>query len=928
MDRGPVACLAGVSHRYGTVVALEGVDIALPAGCMVGLIGPDGVGKSSLLALVSGARMIQAGKVEVLGGDIGERHFRASVQPRIAYMPQGLGKNLYPTLSVFENVDFFGRLFGQGKREREQRIDELLTSTGLAPFKDRPAAKLSGGMKQKLGLCCALIHDPDLLILDEPTTGVDPLSRRQFWELIDSIRARRPGMSVLVATAYMEEAERFDWLVAMDAGKVIGTGTPAELRKQTGQDTLDGAFIHLLPEERRQAHHALVIPPRVGDGGTFAIEADGLSQRFGDFTAVDRVSFKIEPGEIFGFLGSNGCGKTTTMKMLTGLLPPTEGIAKLFGKGLDARDLETRKQVGYMSQSFSLYGELTVRANLDLHARLFNLPDDRRAPRIAELMARFGLEPYADKAAAELPLGIRQRLSLAVAVVHEPKLLILDEPTSGVDPVARDEFWALLVELSRQQGVTIFISTHFMNEAERCDRISLMHAGKVLASDTPAGLCKTRGEPTLEAAFISYLEEATGIRALVEAGKPESPSFPRRRESSGRVDSRLRGNDDGGERAVLRSSTFSLRRLLGYAYRESLELRRDPIRLAFALLGSVLLMFVLGFGISLDVEGLRFGVLDRDQSPESRAYIRNIAGSRYFIEQPPILDDADLERRMRNGELSLAIDIPASFGRDLRRSHWPEVGVWIDGAMPYRGETVRGYMQGLHLDYVQQIIREATGETSSYPVNIVSRFRYNQDVKSIYAMVPAVIPILLIFIPAILMALGVVREKELGSITNLYVTPVTRLEFLLGKQLPYIVVALISFVLLVIQSQIMFHVPLKGSLLALSFGAFLYVITTTGFGLLISTFTSTQIAALFGTAILTILPTVSFSGLTTPVGALEGVSYWIGQCFPASYFLIISRGTFTKALGFADLLPQFMALAIFIPVLTLISVALLKKQEK
>lgn len=920
MDRVPVAKLSAVSHRYGAVVALEGVDIELPAGCMVGLIGPDGVGKSSLLALVSGARQIQTGKVEVLGGDIGDRHFRAMAQPRIAYMPQGLGKNLYPTLSVFENVDFFGRLFGQGKREREQRINELLTSTGLAPFRDRPAAKLSGGMKQKLGLCCALIHDPDLLILDEPTTGVDPLSRRQFWELIDSIRARRPGMSVLVATAYMEEAERFDWLVAMDDGKVIGTGTPAELRKQTGQETLDGAFIQLLPEERRQAHHALVIPPRVGDGGTFAIEADGLSQRFGDFTAVDRVSFKIEPGEIFGFLGSNGCGKTTTMKMLTGLLPPTEGVAKLFGKVLDARDLETRKQVGYMSQSFSLYGELTVRANLDLHARLFNLSDDRRGPRIAELMARFGLEPYADKAAAELPLGIRQRLSLAVAVVHDPKLLILDEPTSGVDPVARDEFWALLVELSRQQGVTIFISTHFMNEAERCDRISLMHAGKVLASDTPAGLCKTRGEPTLEAAFISYLEEATGIAGQAAVSSPGKVP----KTEAAEVETTDRTNGASNQRP----SAFSPRRLLGYAYRESLELRRDPIRLAFALLGSVLLMFVLGFGISLDVEGLRFGVLDRDQSPESRAYIQNIAGSRYFIEQPPILDDADLERRMRNGELSLAIDIPASFGRDLRRSHWPEVGVWIDGAMPYRGETVRGYIQGLHLDYVQQIIQEATGQTSSYPANIVSRFRYNQDVKSIYAMVPAVIPILLIFIPAILMALGVVREKELGSITNLYVTPVTRLEFLLGKQLPYIVVALISFALLVIQSQIMFHVPIKGSLLALSFGAFLYVIATTGFGLLISTFTSTQIAALFGTAILTILPTVSFSGLTTPVGALEGVSYWIGQFFPASYFLIISRGTFTKALGFADLLPQFMALAIFIPVLTLISVALLKKQEK
>ncbi len=909
----PVARLSGVSHHYGKVVALADVNVVLPAGCMVGLIGPDGVGKSSLLALVSGARKIQDGRVEVLGGDIGERHFRAGVQPRIAYMPQGLGKNLYPTLSVFENVDFFGRLFGQDKNERAGRIADLLAATGLTPFRDRPAAKLSGGMKQKLGLCCALIHDPDLLILDEPTTGVDPLSRRQFWELIDSIRARRPGMSVLVATAYMEEAERFDWLVAMDAGRVLGAGSPAQLRAQTGQATLDGAFIQLLPEERRQSHHEFVIPPRAADDGSFAIEAAQLSQRFGDFTAVDRVSFKIAPGEIFGFLGSNGCGKTTTMKMLTGLLPPSEGEAKLFGRPVNARDLETRKQVGYMSQSFSLYGELTVRANLDLHARLFHLPAARRAPRIAELMARFGLEPYAEKAAAELPLGIRQRLSLAVAVVHAPKLLILDEPTSGVDPIARDEFWELLVELSREQGVTIFISTHFMNEAERCDRISLMHAGRVLASDTPAGLCAARGEATLEAAFISYLEEATAAVNAENKGKmPVDRVAPPLAVAA----------------VVPRPAAFSLRRLLGYAYREALELRRDPIRLAFALLGSVLLMTVLGFGISMDVEGLRFAALDRDQSPESRAYIQNIAGSRYFIERPPIADDAELDRRMQNGELALAVDIPVHFGRDLRRGHWPEVGVWVDGAMPYRGETVRGYVQGLHLDYVQQIVREKTGVSSSYPANIVSRYRYNQDFKSIFAMVPAVVPILLIFIPAILMALGVVREKELGSITNLYVTPVTRLEFLLGKQLPYIVVSLISFVLLVIQSQLMFQVPIKGSLLALSCGAFLYVIATTGFGLLISTFTSTQIAALFGTAILTILPTVSFSGLTTPVAALEGASYWIGQFFPASYFLIISRGTFTKALGFADLIPQFVALACFIPVLTAISVALLRKQEK
>jgi ribosome-dependent ATPase len=912
MDRPLIACLAGVSHRYGAVTALEAVDVALPAGCMVGLIGPDGVGKSSLLALVSGARQIQTGRVEVLGGDIGERRFRASVQPRIAYMPQGLGRNLYPTLSVFENVDFFGRLFGQGRRERERRIATLLAATGLSPFRDRPAAKLSGGMKQKLGLCCALIHDPDLLILDEPTTGVDPLSRRQFWELIDSIRARRPGMSVLVATAYMEEAERFDWLVAMDAGKVIGTGTPAELRAQTGQATLDAAFIQLLPEARRQAHHQLVIPPRVGDGDTYAIEAENLSQRFGDFTAVDRVSFKIERGEIFGFLGSNGCGKTTTMKMLTGLLPPSEGVAKLFGKAVDAGDLDTRKQVGYMSQSFSLYGELTVRANLDLHARLFHLPDERRGPRIAELMQRFRLEAYADKAAADLPLGIRQRLSLAVAVVHAPKLLILDEPTSGVDPVARDEFWALLVELSRGQGVTIFISTHFMNEAERCDRISLMHAGKVLASDTPACLCAARGQPDLEAAFISYLEEATGVAEAPVAGDPE-------KEAKAKVD---RGNAEGGP------SGFSLRRLFGYAYREALELRRDRIRLGFALLGSVIMMFVLGHGLSFDVEGLRFAVLDRDQSPESRDYIANVAGSRYFVQRPPLLDDADLDRRMKSGEVSLAIEIPADYGRDLRRGRVPEIGVLVDGAMPYRGETTRGYMEGLHREYVQRLLREQAGTAPVQQLTIESRYRYNQDFKSVYAMVPAVIPLLMLLIPAILMALGVVREKELGSITNLYVTPVTRLEFLIGKQLPYVAVCMASYLLMMLQAVLVFGVPVKGSFAAMTLGALLYVIATTGLGLLMSTFTRTQIAALFGTAIVTMLPTIQFSGLTTPVEALQGAGYWIGQFYPATYFILICRGAFTKGLGSPELWPSLLALAAFIPVLTLASVALLKKQEK
>ncbi|MEF9604687.1 ATP-binding cassette domain-containing protein, partial [Paracoccus sp. PXZ] len=483
-DTPPVAEIAGVSLRYRKVVALDGVSLAVPAGRMVGLIGPDGVGKSSLLSLIAGARVIQQGRIRVLDGDMADARHRAQICPRIAYMPQGLGRNLYPTLSVAENLDFFGRLFGHGPAERARRIDALLAATGMSPFRDRPAAKLSGGMKQKLGLCCALIHDPDLLILDEPTTGVDPLSRRQFWELIARIRRDRPGMSVITATAYMEEAAGFDWLVAMDAGRVLATGSPAELLARTGAEDLDRAFIALLPDSERRGHEPVSIPPRRAEDGETAIEARHLTMRFGDFTAVDDVSFRIDKGEIFGFLGSNGCGKTTTMKMLTGLLEPSEGTARLFGAELDPSDMAVRHRVGFMSQSFSLYSELTVRQNLDLHARLFGMEAGQVTDRVGQMIERFGLAGVADELPDALPLGIRQRLSLAVAMIHGPEILILDEPTSGVDPVARDAFWRILGELSRHDGVTIFVSTHFMNEAELCDRISLMHAGRVLVSDT------------------------------------------------------------------------------------------------------------------------------------------------------------------------------------------------------------------------------------------------------------------------------------------------------------------------------------------------------------------------------------------------------------------------------------------------------------
>ena len=900
-----VATIVAVAHAYDGKEVLKDLSLQVPAGCMAGLIGPDGSGKSTLLGLIAGTRRLQRGNVQVLGGDMADHVHRRHCYARIAFMPQGLGRNLYPTLTVAENLHFFGRLHGQPRQERAARIDELLEATGLSDFSDRPAGKLSGGMKQKLGLCAALIHDPDLLILDEPTTGIDPLSRRSFWDLVDRVRARRAGMSVIVATAYMEEAERFDWLAAMSEGRVISTGTASALKERTDADTLEAAFIQLLPPERRAGHEPIVLPPRHGADGPPVIEARNLTCRFGDFTAVDRVSFKIERGEIFGFLGSNGCGKTTTMKMLTGLLPASEGEATILGRPVDATDLNTRRRVGYMSQGFSLYSELTVRQNLKLHAELFHLPQAQTGARIEEMLRRFELTDFADELPPALPLGLRQRLSLAVALIHRPDLLILDEPTSGVDPLARDEFWRHLIGLSRRDGVTIFISTHFMNEAERCDRVSLMHAGRVLAVDSPRELARGKQCRTLEEAFIAYLQAVD-----VETRSPA----PHVEHSITRS-------------AQLRVPTFSMTRLRAFASRELTEILRDPIRLTFALLGPLILLVTFGYGITYDVERLPFGVLDNDRSPESRELIETLGGSRYFIPQAAIADPADLEGRLKGGRLALALEIPAGFGRDFWRGTDPEVAVWLDGATPFRAETTRGYLEGLVLEYSQDLAARRGISADALPASFEIRLPFNQRFESVYAIAPGVIMLLLAIIPGMMTALGVVREKEIGSIINFHATPVSRFEFLVGKQLPYFLIALVNFLSLWLLATLVFGIGLNGSASALAVGAVCYVAATTAFGLLVSTFVRTQIAAVFATSIIIVIPTVNFSGFMTPVSSLDEAGRLFGLSFPAAYFQQISLGTYTKGLHWAALWHNHLILAAFAFTYVLIAILLLRKQE-
>lgn len=563
---GAVIKVDGLYRYYGRrkkVEAVRDVSFGVNRGEVFGLIGPDGAGKTSIIQVLAGVLNLNGGKAEVSGIDV--KHDPEGVKEIVGYMPQGIGLNLYDNLSVKENIDFFRNLRNVSKQVFERNRKELLEMTRLAPFLDRKARHLSGGMRQKLALICTLIHLPDILLLDEPTTGVDPISRQDFWQIIHRLVKDR-HVTALITTSYMDEAERCHTVALLHEGRIIESGNPHLLKSKLKgyffrlvatpqQDALNllnlwemvessevfgreirlclkatseelsarladhgilieylapydagleeffiqlisGDHAHLisgdqahpsnLPAEGKDTRKAVFFPAKAKQDigiGTI-IECNSVSRRFDSFVAVDRVDLAVTKGEVFGLLGPNGAGKTTLIKMMCGLIDPSEGAVRVAGFDVTTQRSKVWSSVGYMSQRFSLYRDLTVLENLRLYAGLYAV----RKMDFGEVTIPIGLAGLEKRLTQDLPLGIRQRLALACALLHDPPVLFLDEPTSGVDPVARRAFWEIIYRLSKESGVTIIVSTHYMDEAEHCDRLGFMHKGRLIASDTPSNL--------------------------------------------------------------------------------------------------------------------------------------------------------------------------------------------------------------------------------------------------------------------------------------------------------------------------------------------------------------------------------------------------------------------------------------------------------
>jgi len=900
--------LDGIEKRFSkdesVSPALSNISAKIKRGTITGLVGSDGAGKTTLLRTIAGLLNINSGNVLVEGID--PLKDANQLHNILGYMPQKFG--LYEDLTVLENLTLYADLRGVIGEQRKTTFEQLLDFTNLSAFTSRKAGNLSGGMKQKLGLACALLGNPKVLLLDEPTVGVDPVSRRELWKMINELISG--GMTVIWSTAYLYEAEQCSDVLVLNNGQLIYSGTPSALtEKMMGRSiqvqniegnhrlvlkkgmhtpevidgTIQGSYVRFVLKQKNKppklslleaGANANIVPvkPRFEDayvdllGGIpkqtislanitktitidtkseIVIEAKELTKRFDSFVATDKISFEVKRGEIFCLLGPNGAGKSTTFKMMCGLLTPTSGSASILGIDLQKHPLRARQQLGYMAQKFSLYNDLTVQQNLLFYSGIYGLSGVTQKNTISDIINIFDLNPYLNSKTSDLPQGFKQRLALACAIMHKPAILFLDEPTSGVDPITRREFWAHINELS-EKGVTIVITTHFMDEAEYSDHIGLIYRGQLIATGTPDQLKQSiatseQPNPTMEDAFVDLIKkhDSKTNHTTLNTSKANKPLTNLNKKT-------LFAHND------------SLRRLSALCRKEIYQIIRDPSSILMAFVLPLVLLFIYGYGINLDTSKIRLGIVMNDFSSEARRFEKSFADSPYIHAMP--MNAFKASNELNAGHIRGFVTIQSDFTKRLEETKGiAPVQIITDGSEPNTASFVTGYAEGAWQTWLN-IRAIDLAKPLFNPIQVESRYWFNPAAISKHFLVPGSIVLVMTVIGALLTSLVVAREWERGTMEALLSTPITRQEFLYSKLIPYYLLGMIAMTLCTITAVTILTTPFRGSFLLLFIEATLFLGGILGLGLVLSTALRNQFNAAQAALNIAYLPATLLSG--------------------------------------------------------------------
>ncbi|MDA8561500.1 ATP-binding cassette domain-containing protein [Gammaproteobacteria bacterium] len=903
-------------------------SLKIKKGLFTGLVGSDGAGKTTLLRMIAGLMPVTSGKILIDETDPSTKN--SKLHKILSYMPQQFG--LYEDLTVIENLNLYADLRGLNYVNRKQKIEYLLDVTKLNKFADRLTGALSGGMKQKLSLASVILGDPEILLLDEPSVGVDPVSRKELWDIVKKLVSN--GMSVVWATSYFYEAESCDDVVVIDEGKVIYSGNPQKIistmpgrcislnvidsnnKRNILQQTLkipcvmdgviQGDSVRLLLQKKENITNfevfegvsstVLVNPcfqdvfvdliggfPKKDDNPInlkninnsgekldYTIEVNNLTKTFGSFKAVDDISFKVKAGEIFCLLGPNGAGKSTTFKMMCGLLSPTSGDASILGIDLQKNPYLARQNIGYMAQKFSLFRDLTVEQNLEFFSGIYGLSYKQSKIKIAEMLDTFDLEQYKKTKTENIPLGFKQRLSLACAIIHEPSILFLDEPTSGVDLFARRDFWRRINELA-QNKITIIVTTHFMEEAEFSDRISFIASGKVIASGSPdqlKNLVKNEKlpNPTMEDAFFNL-----------------TSNYEKEKNSSDLVKANILKSSNYNIEQYIKISA-SLKRLLALSKKEFHQIIRDPSYIVIAFILPIVMLFLYGYGINLDSSKIRLGVIMNSISSDAQSLKQSFDKSSY-IDAITLSNVNDAKKEITTGNIKGFVNIQSDFIKNLKEQKSPaNMQIVTDGSEPNTAKFVNIYSNGIFNEWLSSL--HLNLDRSLTPkINIDSYVWYNSAAISRYFLVPGSISIIMTVIGAILTSLVVAREWERGTMELLLSTSISKMEFILSKLIPYYFLGIIAMALCTFLAITVLNVPFRGSYFILFVETTLFLGGALGLGLLISTAIHNQLGAAQMALNLAYFPAVMFSGYAFEIKSMPSAIQALTYAFPARYLV-------------------------------------------